>query len=62
MPPKKNTKHKDPPLPGEEGATDSANELAEPPSSDQSSGDSHVMTLHVMMMTGMQQCAMASSV
>jgi hypothetical protein len=40
MTPKKNTKRKDPPPPAEEGATDPANELAEPPSSDYSSGDS----------------------
>jgi hypothetical protein len=40
MPPKKNTKRKDPLPPAEEAATDPANELAEPPSSDHSSGDS----------------------
>jgi hypothetical protein len=36
MPPKKNTKRKDPPPPAEEGATDPANEVAEPPPSDNS--------------------------
>jgi hypothetical protein len=34
MPPKKNTKRKDPPPPAEESATDPANQLAEPHSSD----------------------------